>query len=33
MGVEDVHGDLPDGAEVGEVIQEKFQVGFQGLNV
>ena len=33
MGVEDVHGDLPGGAEVGVVIEEKVQAGFYGLNV
>ena len=33
MGVEDVHGNLPGAAEVGAVIQEKVQAGFQGLNV
>ena len=31
--IEDVHGDLPGGAEVGAVIEEKVQAGFQGLNV
>ena len=33
MGVEDVHGNLPDDAEVRVVIYEKVQAGFQGLNV
>ena len=33
MRIEDVHGNLLGGAEVGAVIKDKVQVGFQGLSV
>ena len=33
MRVQDVHGNLPGGVEVGAVIKDKVQVGFQGLSV
>ena len=33
MRIENVHGDLPGGVEVGVVIKDKVQFGFQGLIV
>ena len=33
MRIQDVHGSLPGGTEVGVVIKDKVKVGFQGLSV
>ena len=33
MGVEDLHGNFVDGAEVGAVIQGEIRVGAHGLGV
>ena len=33
VSVQDVHGNLPGGAEVRAAIKDKVQVGFQGLSV